>query len=222
MNKKMFWGVFLTLSAVVIILDSIGLFGSVPMFRLLLGIMCVAWFIKELSNLNISKLFFPAALIFMLFEKYIGTRLGLGKNMISNWVVLFAALLLTVGVGFLTKDIMIGKGIRGHKISSKTTNAFGEKTKYIDCSALDTAFVKNSFGETSVYFQNVETFTGGTVIVENAFGEVTLHVPNGLRVDAEVSSFCGEVCQAAGDDPAAPTLIVTGKNSFGEVNIILE
>lgn len=222
MNKKMFWGVFLTLSAVVIILDSIGLFGSVPMFRLLLGIMCVAWFIKELSNLNISKLFFPAAFIFLLFEKYIGVYFGLGKNMISNWVVLFAALLLTVGVGFLTKDIMIGKGIRGHKISSKTTNAFGEKTKYIDCSTLGNAFVKNSFGETNVYFQNVETFTGGTVIIENSYGEVTLHVPHALRVKTEISSFCGEVNEVRRGEAVAPTLLVTGKNSFGEVNIIFE
>ncbi len=222
MNKKTFWGVFLILSAVVIILDSIDLFGSVSIFRLLLYIMCIAWFTKELLDRNISKLFFPAAFIFLLFEKYIGTCFDLGTNIISNWVVLLAALLLTVGVGFLTNDVTFGKRLRGHVVSSRSSNTFGEKTKYIDCSTLGNAFVKNSFGETNVYFQNVETFTGGTVIIENSYGEVTLHVPHALRVKTEISSFCGEVNEVRRGEAVAPTLLVTGKNSFGEVNIIFE
>lgn len=222
MKKKIFAGSLLIIAAVALIFDAGGVFIGVPTYRVLLGIVCAVWFMKELTKLHISGIFFPAAFIFLLFEKYIARMSFGGKNIISNWVVLIAALLFTVGTEIIFGDLVIGKKIRGHLVSSKTSNRFAEGVKYIDCATLGSAVVKNSFGEMDVYFQNNEAFTGGTVIVENAFGEVTLHVPNGLRVDAEVSSFCGEVCQAAGDDPAAPTLIVTGKNSFGEVNIILE
>ena len=64
-KSGVFWGVTLILSAVLIILDSIGIglgfLSGVPVISIVLGIICLAWLIDELIKLKISHIFFPLA-----------------------------------------------------------------------------------------------------------------------------------------------------------------
>lgn len=222
MKKKIFAGSLLIIAAVALIFDAGGVFIGVPTYRVLLGIICAVWFAKELTKLHISGIFFPAAFIFLLFEKYIARMTFGGKNIISNWVVLIAALLFTVGTEIIFGDLVIGKKIRGHLVSSKTSNRFAEGVKYIDCATLGSAVVKNSFGEMDVYFQNNEDFDNGCLIVNNSFGEMNIHVPAEFKVETDVKNKFGEINLNGEGATDGNVLRIEGSSAFGELNIIFE
>lgn len=222
MKKKIFAGSLLIIGAVALIFDAGGVFIGVPTYRVLLGIVCAVWFMKELTRLNISKIFFPAAFIFLLFEKYIAHLAFRGTNIISNWVVLVAALLFTIGTKIIFGDLVFGKKVRGHLVSSKTANRFSEGVKYIDCSTLGSAFIKSSFGEMNVYFQNTEAFEGGYLFVQNSFGEMTVHVPKEFKVETDVKNSFGDLNMNGEGAADGNILRIEGSSAFGELNIIFE
>ena len=222
MKKKIFAGSLLIIAAVALIFDAGGVFIGVPTYRVLLGIICAVWFAKELTKLHISGIFFPAAFIFLLFEKYIARMTFGGKNIISNWVVLIAALIFTVGTEIIFGDLVIGKKIRGHLVSSKTSNRFAEGVKYIDCATLGSAVVKNSFGEMDVYFQNNEAFDNGCLIVNNSFGEMNIHVPAEFKVETDVKNKFGEINLNGEGAADGNVLRIEGSSAFGELNVIFE
>ena len=211
-GRNVFWGIAFVLAAVLIIFDAVGVMPDLPLTKIVLGVVCFAWAVKELVKLNISKIYFPLAFLFMIFEAEIAGFFGLDENIISNWLLLLAALLMTVGTG-----LIFGK----EHFRSGHANAFGEKIRYIDCAGFKSEYIKNSYGEYHVYFQNVEAYCGGGQIkVENSFGEVVVHVPSDWNVTSRVSNVFGEVpSQRTG---SGKTLEIVGKNSFGEVGVQVE
>ena len=211
-GRNVFWGMAFVLAAVLIIFDAVGVMPDLPLTKIVLGGVCFAWAVKELVKLNISKIYFPLSFLFMIFEAGIAGFFGLDENIISNWLLLLAALLMTVGTGLIfgKRDFRAGHA-----------NAFGEKIRYIDCAAFKSEYIKNSYGEYHVYFQNVEAYDGGgRVKVENSFGEVVIHVPSDWNVTSSVSNVFGDVpSQRTG---SGKTLDIVGKNSFGELRVQVE
>ena len=96
-SKKVFWGVVFVAAAVLIVLDALKIVPDLPFVKLALGIICLSWAAKEAYGLKIHGIVFPAAFIFMLFEREIGLLFDAEPDIISNWIVLLAALLLTIG-----------------------------------------------------------------------------------------------------------------------------
>jgi len=222
MKKNFFAGSLLIIAAIALIFDAGGVFIRIPTYRVLLGILCAVWFAKELTKLHISGIFFPAAFIFILFEKYIAHLAFGGTNIISNWVLLLAALLLTAGTEMIFGDLIFGKKVKGHLVSSKSKNYFSEGVKYIDSSTLGSAFIKSSFGEMNVYFQNTEAFDGGYLFVQNAFGEMTIHVPKEFKVETDVKNSFGDLNMNGEGNADGNVLLIEGSTAFGELNIIFE
>ncbi len=223
------FGLLFIACAVLIILDSVGVslgfFSGVPAIKLIVGAMLAVWLISELIKLNISGIFFPAAFIFMLFEKYIAKWAGLEKsNIINNWLVILAALLLTIGIDLITPRKRIFKINRGGEASEKKNvhnSALSSSAVYIDCSDFVYEKVKNDLGSCNVYFSNVEKYEGnGTLEVQNDLGATRIHVPSEWKIISSISNDLGAVSKPEDTGSGDKTINIIGANNLGAVSIV--
>ena len=224
-SKKIFWGFILIAAAVLIVLDAIGIVPDVPFVKLALGALCLSWAVRELFSLKIHGIVLPSAFIFMLFEREIGLHFGLGENIISNWLVLLAALLLSGGLGMIFGGLRRGKtfghGKFGHRIGDKVNNnRFSVGSVYIDCADFKHEVIKNSFGGCEVYFNNTDAYEGGGVLeIENSFGAVEVHVPAEFNVLDGITTEFASVEIEGKCNPDGKTLTIKGHTKFGAVEI---
>lgn len=222
------WGIVLVLAAVLLVLEGLGMgFGAygVSLWRVALGILLLAWFLKELIRLNIPAIFFPAALIFMLFEENIANLLGReDPNIISNWYVLLAALLLTAGFSAIIHTTRKEKVSSFSNGSCYNKNSFsGNAVTYVDAAELGNVSIENDFGKTTVYIENKEAYLGnGTIKVDNSFGEIELHIPSDWYIATDIDSSFGSVYVPMPQNPENPRIDIIGDNDFGSVKIVSE
>lgn len=232
---KIFWGIALILLAVVLLLDAFsvlspleGVIGHVSLWRVVLGLALLFYVIKCLVKVNIAEIFVPLALIFMLFEENISILCGAVRpNLINNWTLLLIAVLLSIGVGILTSafkkrihtKVITENGVTAGK--KRAGGSFGRSTVYIDSEALVPNYVESNFGACEIYFENPESYTGGSSIyVENNFGSMKIHVPSAWRAVVSVENLLGGISEPRKEDPTEPILYVRGENNFGSISVI--
>ena len=172
-TRSIFWGLVLVFAAVVLILDGMGVtFGAgIGLWHVLAGGILVALIIERLIRLKIAYIFFPLAFLFLLFEAPLAQALGKGDDLISNWTVLLAALLLTVGAAILApRRDKSGAVVQGH---------LGNVTLYFDAADLHDCRIDGKVGRTLVYFTNKAAYDGlGVVTITENVGQITLYVPS--------------------------------------------
>ncbi len=217
-------GIVLVLAAVLLVLEGLGMgFGAygISLWKVALGVLLVAWLLKELIRLRIENIFFPIAFIFILFEENIAGLLGREDgNIISNWYVILAAVLLTVGFNEIFHVVRKEKYC-GYVEAPSSGHVFGGSTTYIDAADLGKRTVNNEFGNTTVYIENKEAYLGNGVIrVDNAFGNMVLHVPSNWYVSVDIENGFGSVATPRNDNVSAPRLEIIGENGFGTIRII--
>ena len=73
---KLFWGLGFILAALLIILDSLGVIapfteavGGVSVGAIIIGIFLISFVISRISKGKICEIFFPLAILFLIFEK---------------------------------------------------------------------------------------------------------------------------------------------------------
>ena len=236
---KIFWGLLLLLSAAALIFYGIGGeagFFGIPLYKLLLGLILVSWIVSKVFFSNTLrerfKIFFPLAFLFMLFEPEIADYLRYhDENIINNWLLLLAALLANIAM-----TVIIPK--KNRKSYSKSGNRcesygfgeyesydkkqFSDSVIYIDASITTKSYVKNTCGETNVYYQNSDRAVEDvvyTLTVENSMGETNVHVPADWVVKNEMSCFLGEI-NTRKNPQGEVKLIIRGENNLGETNIL--
>lgn len=211
-SRSVFWGMVLILAAAAIILDGVGFsFGSgITLWHIVGGVLLLSWIVSECVKLRFHAIFFPLAFLFMIFEGVIAGWLGReDPNIISNWALLLAALLLTVGVGAVTKR----SGGRGNA-------RLGSSTLYFDANDPASCVVEDTVGNTHVYFVNKENYKGlGVVSVHNNVGRVTLHVPSEWNVVTECRDTLGNVSVPEREQIAGKSITVSVRDSVGSVNV---
>lgn len=101
-------------------------------------------------------------------------------------------------------------------------NNFGESSKYVTSDHFKSAVLNNSFGEMKVYFDNaVMRQATGTIEVSNSFGETQIFLPRTWQTDIRIHSMLGAVTETNHPQPDGQhTVVLTGSNSMGEVQII--
>ena len=114
----------------------------------------------------------------------------------------------------------ISEQCNGEKL--RFDNSFGESIKYINTDNLCSVSVDNSFGSTSVYFDNaIIQGESASVHVDNSFGEVSLYVPRAWNVDVNVDkAFGGINMRGRMEGTSTHRLIVTGETNFGALTIV--
>lgn len=93
--NKIFWGIFLLLAAVFLVVSQMGLVEGVGVLSILFAIFWVAQFIEGLVKLSFGRMLFSLAFLCIIFDKQ------LGIEAITPWTVLGAALLGTIGLNMI-------------------------------------------------------------------------------------------------------------------------
>ena len=221
------WGLVLVLAAVVLILDDAGVpigFGISP-WRIILGVLLFAWLVYEVIRLRFTEIFFPIAFLFILFQKPIAKEVGYGKGrFLSPWIVLLAALLLTIGMQILFKrksEVIIN----GHTVTAgkKGGDRIGNQTIYFDATDLSNVEIREHIGTVDAYISNKETYPGdGKITVTENLGMVKLHLPNEWNIVTYTKENLGKISipdhEATGDKSI--TIVVT--ENLGEVSVVFE
>ena len=221
-GRKILWGLVFILSAVLLVLDALNVIPDIPIAKLIFAGIFTVWALYSIFKLRFTQFFFPLSFAFMILEEEIAPFVGKSGNFISNWLLLLVSLFLTIGCHLIFggKSVKFSKRISiGHSTGDK--NSFGEGIKYIDCADFKSTCIQNSFGEYNVRFQNEELYEGdATITVHNGFGETNIYVPTGWTVRFSVKSSFGAANCPPNVVENGPVLNVTGRNSFGEVNVI--
>lgn len=216
-KNKIFWGLVLIGAAVFLILGGLGVdlgFG-ISWWRIVLGVLCLAWLIDRLVEQRFAQIVFPLAFIFLIFEPTIAHAAGREDcDLISNWIVLLAALLLTVGL-----SVVLPK-----KYGSTKLVEIGSKTVMLDGGDLSDASICDNVGRTDVYITDPDAYDGrGVIRILDNVGRIRLFLPKSWNVVLSVKDNIGSVDvpdQTDGVFDKSITVEVT--DNVGAVKIILE
>ncbi|MBR6916707.1 MAG: hypothetical protein IKN38_00850 [Clostridia bacterium] len=186
-SNSIFWGIVLILAAVFLVLGGldISLGYGFTTWNIILGVLCAAWFFSRLIKGKFAQTIFPLAFLFLIFEPTIAHALGkTDENLISNWTVILAALLLTIGLS----------AILPKKNGGKKFIEIGSKTIMLDGADLSDAVISENVGTSQVYITNPELYEGGgTIHINENVGKIKLFLPKNWHVIVNESENLGSV-----------------------------
>ncbi|MBE6571619.1 MAG: hypothetical protein E7656_05195 [Ruminococcaceae bacterium] len=157
------------------------------------------------------------AFSFFAAEKNIAILCGLEKtNIAPNFVIFVAAIFL----GWGTSKIFRGARRSWVKINGKNGH-FGNRTQYVDASALNGFRIESNFGFYDLFVQNEEAYTGdATVYVLNNFGTVTLHVPQSWHIVERGGNNVASVSVREQNGMPGKMLYVHVQQNCGYINVV--
>ena len=195
---------------------------SVPLYKAVIAIPLVAHIaVKGIIGKRFYTIPIPLAALFLVFEKEIAELAGIdGGNLISNWIVVIAAILIFVGFAFITFLANDGKKDgKGEKITKTYTSA---TTKYIDCRDFSEETIECNMGACKVFFSNTSEYSGGgTLRLRVNKGSVVVCIPSDwsveeTNIDNHMGSVKVDVNTHGGD---AKKLRIVGENDMGAIHI---
>ncbi len=229
-KSKIFWGIFFILAAVIVVISRLGIIPDVGVFSILATVFLVWVFVEGIRTVNFFAILFSLAFISIIYDK------PLGIEALTPWTVLVAALLLSIGLSMLFQgkrkknqhidtDWSRKRNIASSEQCSEKDvyckNIFGAAIRYINSDNFCNAYLENSFGSTSVYFDNaVIQGTSADVEIKNSFGEMVLFIPKEWKVQKDIKQAFADIEEtgvSAGS--SSVTLYVHGETSFGSVEI---
>lgn len=238
-NKKIggnyFWGAFLVLAGIFLIMCQLGLLPEAGVITILLAIACVAMLISGIFHLSFAAILFSLAFLGILFDD------TLGITEITPWTVLIAALLGTIGLNLIfgkakirfrqrrrdaekirnVKDGFEADSQRMQGENIQISVSFSGTTRYIESDDFRYASINASFGGAKVYLDNATVPTGNAVLnMELNFAGAELYVPaNWQVIDHVTSLFGGVVEKGKTAQPVTATLTLEGNNHFGGITV---
>lgn len=223
-----FWGIFLLAAAVFIVVSQTVTFVNIGLWSILATVLLVGVLIGALRDRNFFGIFVPLAFLYMIY------RGPFGWPDINGWVLFWAAMLASVGCGMIFHprhhwhaEIESGKyrggsdNVEGNEV--EVSSSFSDSCKYLHSDNLCTASIATSFGQMSVYFDQVRLSPeGATISADASFGCLKLFIPHSWNVVNHLHASFGSVEDDIRRETApagAPTLTLTGGVSFGEIEI---
>ncbi|MCM1259233.1 MAG: LiaF-related protein [Roseburia sp.] len=228
-KHKTFWGIFFLLAAVCILLSKTGILPDIGITTILLTIFSLWLLFDGIRYLEFCNITFALAFLYIIFDK------PLGIELLTPWTAILVALLSGIGLSILfggkrKKRHFAAKEYHWENRSSSEQcngkniiceNNFGSAIRYINSDDFCNARVKNNFGSTTVYFDNVIIQKDCAYVdIENSFGETVLYIPKEWKIQTELNHSFGTV-----DEHGTPvgnsnaTLYIRGNTSFGHIDI---
>lgn len=239
MKKKnnILFGLILICLAAVILLNQFNVFGSVSVFGIVIAVLLVCAIISGIREHNFGGIFFPLALLYIVFDEQIEALTGFPET--STWIVLLVALLLSVGFSMIfpnwekTSRWHEHRDENMHGNHQKTVdknedgkffceNRFGEFTRRIETDNLMSASLRNNFGEMNIHFENATVYDQIVYVdVQVSFGSLKLYVPKEWDIEQNISVFAAQVKEENYASAAGTKAIrLSGTVNFGEIIII--
>lgn len=231
-QRNVFGGLLLIAIAVLLIMNHMGYLNPHIHFTpALIALLFVCVFAR-----GFGVIFFPLALVWMIF----GDALGLPH--ISEWLLLFSALLLTAGFSAIFPKFGKRKSCSTHweayedydqqgehqTIIDDTmnqriffTNRFGAAAKHISSPDFRGGEFTNQFGESKIYFDDIKVQQATVdIYVNNSFGSMQLFLPKEWRVERYVKTFAASINEDNHlPNMDMPLIRIHGDVNFGELTI---
>ena len=240
-TRNILSGILLIVLAVGLILWKLNIFNlpvafaGVPTWGLIVSAIMLVIIIHSLIDLSFGGIFIPLAVIAIIFDE------PLGITAITPWIVLIAAVLLTVAFeqlfsrhkrarrccrerGAFGRDRFSSESFEDEDGHISHSMKFGSATKYVRDRDLISADLSSQFGELSVFFDGARV-PGGHVSIHASvsFGEMDLYIPKDWHVDNRVSvalGNCDDRCTNTDLGDNSVTCVIDGNVSFGELKLI--
>lgn len=232
MKKNYFWGIFLILAGIYLVVSQMGYLPSTGVFTLIFTIVCLAVLVASIPHAAFGGILFPLAFIGILYDE------ALGITAITPWTILLVALLMTIGLHllfgrFFKKRKKDGHGKKREFPDENTVEEsldgeflymmthFGSSIRYVTSQDFKTGEVDCSFGAMVIYFDNAQIVSGkATLTLDVKFAGVELYIPHTWQVINHVNSSFGAIDEKnkrEGEHTA--TLTLEGSNSFAGITI---
>ena len=221
--RPIFWGLVLVLAAVVLILDGIGIsfgYGITP-WRIILGVLLLAWLISVIVRLQFADTVIPLALIFLVFEAPLAQALGrTGEKLIPTWTVIIAAVLLTIALNILFKP--------SHTISinggpGEDTKTIGSKNLSLDGRTLDGTVIRDHLGSIQIRIKNKRDYIGGGVVtVTDNLGKVVIHLPTEWDLITQTGDNVGNIDIPSHTGNGTKTLTLVLNDNMGSIQVLFD
>jgi predicted membrane protein len=234
-HNNWFWGVFFVLAAVFVVVSQVTTFAQIGFWSILAAVLLVAVFIQSLVHLNYFGIFLSLAVAYWIFMQPL--HLAYNLPLISPWLLLLAAVLLSIGFYTMFQRREKDKYYKRNNVDGCDYRAvediddnnpyvkvsFGSSSKYLHGDCLKTGQFYCNCGSLEVYFDQVQLDPNGAeVFVDCSLGEISLYIPRDWRVVDKLHSSLGSVrndSRRPAPDGNAPVLTLTGNISLGAVEI---
>ena len=225
-KERVFWGLFFTIAAVLMLVGNLGFFKGFSLISIVLTIFFAATLLKSLFHRNVPGVLFSLAFLVIVHGKI------LGLEAITPWPVLGAALFGSIGAAFFYRPrhryFHRSHWEENETIETITENdmefrsAFGSSIKYVNSDDFKRARLDCSFGGLKVYFDNALIQNDQAIIeIQASFSGVELYIPKGWNLVNHIEAAFGGVeeknMNASG---GSPVVTLVGSVSFAGVTII--
>lgn len=232
-KRKIFWGIFFIVMAMIVVVSKLGVLPDVGVFALFATVFLVWMAADGARHRNFYEMLFAVAFLCIIYDK------PLGIEALTPWTVLAAAALLSIGLSLLfggrgKKKQGIGfecgsdgSGGIGHSNEQcsgeqiRCENNFGSAIRYIHSDNFCKAYLENNFGSLTIFFDNA-IIQGDTasVNVDNNFGETILYIPKEWKVQNELEYCFGNINEHGKMmGTSSSVLRLKGETNFGNIEI---
>lgn len=226
-GKSIFWGVLFILASLLIIVNQLGFFKEISMFKIISAVLLIGIMIRSIYSISFPGILYPMAFLCIIFEK------ELNISEFVPWPALLTATLASIGLSLVFKKNYNGK-LNFHRTrATKTVGEesesvidcyvnFGAITKYIHSNNFESAKIKCSFGAASVYFdQAIINSDEAYIDLDVSFGGVELFIPKEWRVTINANVSLGGIEEKFRvPNASGPTVYITGNVNLSGVEII--
>lgn len=243
-RNGIFWGLFLLLSAAILVVSQMHLITyTFSFWTIVATIFLVAVLIKSLVYFSIAGSVFSLAFLAILFAK------PLGITALVPWTVLGAALLISIGLSMIFRPLLVkhrpwmrrsyykkqwngGERVSFDRkvdpdvetVAESDINVYvkmGSSIRYVKSDDFKRADIDVTMGDAKVYFDNVTVTDTAIINVNASLSGVELYVPKNWNVIKEMNSNLGGVTEVGFADVTAdsPTITVRGLVSLSGLKI---
>ena len=224
--RRSFIGLFFIILALTTLLDGFSIFPNGSIFLTICTLVLGFFAIRGLMDFDSCGTIFPLALLFYVYNKnYHFADISGGK-------IFFVAIFLSLGISMIIprryKYSEIRKFYR-RKRHQKIENGydysdvtFGENTQYIDITKSDSFSTSTTFGNTTIYFEKLDTYPikNFELNVSVTFGDLKLYVPKEWSVENNTNNILSRVPKYINSIDKDVKIILNGSVTFGEIKII--
>lgn len=225
MKRKYLWPTALIVCGVLMVFfgvaSNVGWI-DVPLYKVVCAVPLVAFIaVKGIIERRFYTIPIPFAALFLLFEEYPAKWAGVESgDLISNWIVIVAAICIFIGLAFIT---VFRKNDRSEDsfATKKTKNHISSSVKYINCADFTHETVECDMGSCKIFFSNTSEYAGtGTLKLHCNMGSVLVTVPKEWKIETNIDKHMGSVNideNNASDD--AKVLKIVGENNMGAIHV---
>lgn len=220
-KQQIFWGVFLSLSAIVLVVLT-QLHFALGVWTIFATIILLIFLIQGLMQRLMPVAVFAVALLAMLYAK------PLGITALVPWTILGAAVLLSIGLSLLirpkwnhwqhTGDITYYSGDDDNlAVVANMSNTI----RYLTSADFTGVNVVAHMAGVKVYFDKVNLATETAVInVDSSLSNVELYVPRDWEIVPEIALSMSGVEEIGGTIKSGPQVTLVGRASLSGIKII--